>query len=58
MKNVSDKICRENQNKHFVFYKVYFPKFCRIWDKNTVETERPQMTIWHMRIAHSVPKPA
>ena len=31
MRNVSDKICRENQNTHFVFYK-FFLKSCRVWD--------------------------
>jgi len=24
MKNVSDEICRENQNTHFVFYNFFF----------------------------------
>jgi len=33
MRNVSDKICIENQSTHFVF-KIFFPprKSCRLWD--------------------------
>jgi hypothetical protein len=31
MKNVSDKICRENENTHFVFNNFFF-KSCRLWD--------------------------
>jgi len=26
MRNVSDKICRENQNTHFVFNNFFFPR--------------------------------
>jgi len=26
MKNVSDKICAENQNAHFMFNKLFFPE--------------------------------
>jgi hypothetical protein len=52
MRNVSDKICRENQNAHLVFNNscyenraVYEVKW-----KNIIEPERPQMTS-RMRIA-------
>jgi hypothetical protein len=40
MRNVSDKICRRNQNTHFVFSN-FFP----LWDmwKNAIEPYRPQM---------------
>jgi hypothetical protein len=31
MRNVSDKICRENQNTHFMFNN-FFRKSCRLWD--------------------------
>ena len=31
MRNVSDKGCRENQNKHFVFNKFFFLNPCRLW---------------------------
>jgi hypothetical protein len=50
---VSDKICRENQNIHFMFNKS-FRKLCCLWDKvkkKMVKSERPQMTIWQMHIA-------
>jgi len=30
MRNVSDKICRENQNRHFGL--IFFHKSCRLWD--------------------------
>ena len=52
MKNVSDKSCRVNQNTHF-FSITYFRKSClyeTMW-KSVVERNRPQMTIWLMRIA-------
>ena len=33
MRNVSDKSCRENKNRHFVFSKLFFSKNpCRLWD--------------------------
>ena len=32
MGNVSDKSCRENQNTHFVFSKLFSRKYCRLWD--------------------------
>ena len=32
MRNVSDKPCRENQNTHFMFKLIFFPrKSCRLW---------------------------
>ena len=42
MKNVSHKICRENQNKHFVF-RNFFPEKSyayKITWKNTIERDR------------------
>jgi len=53
MRNVSDKICRENQNTHFVFSN-YFQKNRAVYDimwENILERGRPQMTVWRMRIA-------
>jgi len=48
MRNVSDKICRENQTHilHSVtfFFFVYFAIYEMMW-KNKVEPDRPQMTI-------------
>ena len=32
MRNVSDKICTENQNTHFVFSNIFFRKSCPSWD--------------------------
>jgi len=53
MRNVSDKICKERQNTHFVFGEFFFRKSCRLRDnvENAAERDRPQMTVWRMRIA-------
>ena len=59
MRNVSDKICRENQNIHFMFNVFFSQKnraVCEIMWENIVEPDRPQMTIWRMRIACWIPK--
>ena len=48
MRNVSDKICRGNQNTHFVFNEV-----CRLRDNVGTycrAERRPQMTVWRLRI--------
>jgi len=53
IRNVSDKICRENQNTHFMFNNDFFENravYERMW-KNILELDRPQMTVWHTRIA-------
>jgi hypothetical protein len=59
MKNISSKICRENQNTHFVFNKFFSPEnravYEIMWD-NIVVHDRPQVTIWRMRFACSVAK--
>jgi hypothetical protein len=58
MRNVSDKICRENQNTNFMF-KNFFLENCAIYEmmwKNIVEPNRPQMTIWLMCIACWIPE--
>jgi hypothetical protein len=58
MRNVSDKICTENQNTHFVFRFFFFENravYGIMW-KNTVERGMPQVTIWRMRIECWIPK--
>ena len=59
MINVSDKPCRENQKKQFVFSN-FFPKiapFRRLCKKkNTVQPSTAQITILHMRIACWIPE--
>jgi len=52
MRNVSHKSCRGNQITFFFFKLVLFEI---IW-KNTVVQDRPQISIWHMRIACCIPK--
>jgi len=57
MRNVSDKSCRENHNTHFMF-RFFFENHVvyEIMWKNIVEPERPQMTVWRMRISRWIPK--
>jgi hypothetical protein len=59
MRNVSDKICRENENTHFFVFKNYFSGksfFYEVMWKSIVEPGRPQMTTWRRRIACWVTK--
>jgi len=57
IRNVSGKSCRKYQKKHFTlkpFFKIR--AVYEIMWKNTAERDRPQMTIWRVRIACWVPK--
>jgi len=50
IKNVSDRICRQNQNTHFVFYNIPHPPpesrvVYEIMWKNIVQLDRPETTI-------------
>jgi len=51
MRNVSDKVCRENQNTHFVFSKFLFRKSCRLWDNEEKYCTAGQAT--DGRVAHA-----
>jgi len=46
MRNISGKICGENQDTNFVFLN-FFRQLCRLRDnvKNLVQADRPQMVI-------------
>jgi len=57
LRNVSDKICRENRNIYFMLG-TFFLELCRLWPnvKNFVEPCRPQMIMWYMRISYWIPK--
>jgi len=60
MRNISDKLCREKQNTHFMF-NVLFPEnrvAYEITRKHSVDPTTPQMTIrtWRMRFSCSVHK--
>jgi hypothetical protein len=57
MRSVSGNSCRENQNTHFVVSYVFKIRaiYEIIW-KNIVQSDRPQMAIWLMRIACWIPK--
>ena len=54
MKNVSDKIFRENQNT--IILKNIFSCLYKIKWKNVIQPDRPQMKIWHVRISRWIPK--
>jgi hypothetical protein len=57
MKNISGKSCREYQNTHFT-HNGLFRKNRDVYEimwKNTLEPDRPQMTIWRMRITGWTP---
>jgi hypothetical protein len=56
MRNVSNKSCRENQNTHFIFSNFFNCSVYEVMWKNTVELDRPHVTVWHMCIACWVPK--
>ena len=51
VKNVSDKISRENQNAHFISNNYFFKSY-RLWDnvENTIKPDTPQMTVRRMRL--------
>ena len=57
MTNATGKSCRENQNTLFMFCNYFFENravYEKMW-KNIVERDRPQMTVWRMRIAYWMP---
>jgi hypothetical protein len=58
MKNISCKVCRENQKNILYSITFFFRKSClfEIMCKNIVEPDRPQMTIWRMRFLCRIPK--
>jgi hypothetical protein len=53
MRNVSDEVCRENQNTDFTFKNVVLENLAvyGIRWKNAVGRQRPKMKIQRMRIA-------
>ena len=61
IRNVSDKICRENQNTHFVFNKLPLPppkSWCFYetkWKNIQGESWKPQTITWRMRIECWIP---
>jgi hypothetical protein len=60
MRNVSDKICIEKQNTHFMFSNFFFFFFenrtaYEIMWKRFIASARLQMLIWRMRIACLIP---
>ena len=51
-RNISEKGCKENQNTHFMFHNVFSRKLCRLrCGKNMAEPDRPQTTLWRVRLA-------
>jgi hypothetical protein len=58
MRNVSDKICTENQNTNSVFGNFFFEnrEVYEILLENIVERGRPLMAIWRICIVRGIPK--
>jgi len=58
MKYVADKSCREKQNTHFMSNIFFFfnRAICEIMWINILEWDRPQMTVWRVRIACWIPR--
>jgi hypothetical protein len=59
MRNFADKSCIETRNTRiFLLNNFFFENgaVCGVGWENIVERDRPQMAIWHMRIACWVPK--
>jgi hypothetical protein len=56
IRNISDNFVDKNQNTHFLFNNFFRdPAVYEVW-KNTVQPDRPHMTIWRMRVACWIPK--
>ena len=58
--NIAEKLCRENQNTHFILNNLFFFSENRalyeiMWTNN-VEPGKPQIKIRRMRIACWIPK--
>jgi len=60
MRSFSDKSCRKNQNTHSVCSVTFFffenHVVHEIMWKNTAQPERPQATLWGMRISRWISK--
>ena len=58
MRSASDKLCRQNQNTHFMLSNFFHENRAvyEIMWTNIVQPDRPQMTIRRMRIACWIPK--
>jgi len=57
MRNVLDKLCRKNQNKHYIF--IFFLENLIVYGimwKDFVEPDKAQMKIWRMLIACCISK--
>jgi len=55
MRNVSDKICRENQNTYFMINN-FFLEISDIYEKMWRDILDPDRPIWCMRVACWIPK--
>jgi hypothetical protein len=59
MRNVSGRNGGENHYTFYIQYCSFPPENLAVYEitwKNNVESERPQMTIWRMRITWWIPK--
>jgi len=53
MRNISEKLCRENKNTHFIFNNFFLANraIYEITWKNLVQPDRPQTEVRRMRFA-------
>jgi len=51
MRNISDKICREYQNTHFMFNNCFW-KLCDLWDNVEKYCRAGKATDYNMEHAH------
>jgi hypothetical protein len=58
MKNIAYESCRENRSTYFIFDNCFSGSRAvrEIMWKNYVERDRPQMTLWQMRITYWISK--
>jgi len=59
MRNISDQSCKANRNTTFCVPElIFFFEIRAVYEimwENNVNPDRPQMTIWRMRIACYIP---
>jgi len=58
MRNISDKICRENETR-ILCSVTFFPENRAVYEimwKNIVQPEEPQMSVWCMHMVGWIPK--
>ena len=55
MRYISDKSCTENQDTFYVQYSFFFNRAFYETMRKNVQSDKPQMTMWRMRIRCWIP---